>query len=236
MDEELDYLWETLGLEITADLWPERDKIHPTLRPAITVVQAKYRRASFLIMRMSWHAGLPDLKRIQASLVELSGMPTVISEAHLEQRQRERLQQQRIPFICPGVQAYLPFMDEEYWSGKPNKHVKVYDPHEWAQLLKARLDAESASQISSSNWSPLSRRALNRKPCPAIEAQNGTCFPQPATLGKCIPFWKRIPGRTFRSRYSNASAQAASLKPGIAKSSPTSSGRLTSMPSVASSS
>lgn len=64
----------------------------------------------------------------------LSGMPTVISEAHLEQRQRERLQQQRIPFICPGVQAYLPFMDEEYWSGKPNKHVKVYDPHEWAQL------------------------------------------------------------------------------------------------------
>lgn len=134
VSKELDYLWETLGLEITADLWPERDKIHPTLRPAITVVQAKYRRASFLIMRMSWHAGLPDLKRIQASLVELSGMPTVISEAHLEQRQRERLQQQRIPFICPGVQAYLPFMDEEYWSGKPNKHVKVYDPHEWAQL------------------------------------------------------------------------------------------------------
>ena len=43
MDEELDYLWETLGLEITADLWPERDKIHPTLRPAITVMQAKYR-------------------------------------------------------------------------------------------------------------------------------------------------------------------------------------------------
>ena len=134
MNEELDYLWETLGLEITADPWPDRGKIHPTLRPAITVMQAKYRRASFLIMRTSWHAGLPDLKRIQASLVELSGMPTVISETHLEQRQRERLQQQRIPFICPGVQAYLPFMDEEYWSGTPNKHVKVYKPHEWAQL------------------------------------------------------------------------------------------------------
>ena len=101
---------------------------------AITVLQAKYRRASFLIMWTSWHAGLPDLKRIQASLVELSGMPTVISEAHLEQRQRDRLQAQRIPFICPGVQAYLPFMDEEYWSGTPNKHVKVYDPREWAQL------------------------------------------------------------------------------------------------------
>ena len=105
-----------------------------TLMRMMTGLLTKYRRASFLIMRMSWHAGLPDLKRIQASLVELSGMPTVISEAHLEQRQRERLQQQRIPFICPGVQAYLPFMDEEYWSGKPNKHVKVYDPHEWAQL------------------------------------------------------------------------------------------------------
>ena len=78
MDEELDYLWETLGLEISARPWPDRDKIHPTLRPAITVMQAEYRHASFLMMRTSWHAALPDLKRIQASLVELSGMPTII--------------------------------------------------------------------------------------------------------------------------------------------------------------
>lgn len=134
MDEELDYLWETLGLEISARPWPDRDKIHPTLRPAITVMQAEYRHASFLMMRMAWHATLPDLKRVQASLVELSSIPVVISETHLEQRQRDRLQAQRIPFICPGIQAYLPFMDEEYWSGKPNKQVKIYDPHEWAQL------------------------------------------------------------------------------------------------------
>lgn len=59
---------------------------------------------------------------------------TVISETHLGRRQRERLQRQRIPFICPGIQAYLPFMDEEYWSGKPNKQVKIYDPHKWAQF------------------------------------------------------------------------------------------------------
>ena len=85
-------------------------------------------------MRTSSHAALPDLKRIQASLVELSGMPTVISETNLERRQRERLQRQRIPFICPGNQAYLPFKDEEYWSDTPDKHVKIYDPHEWAQL------------------------------------------------------------------------------------------------------
>lgn len=134
MNEELDYLWEALGLEVVVSPWPDCGKIHPTLRPAITVMQATYRHASFLIMRTSWHAGLPDLKRIQASLVELSGMPTVISEAHLEQRQRDRLQAQRIPFICPGIQAYLPFMDEEYWSDSPGKHAKVYAPHDWARL------------------------------------------------------------------------------------------------------
>lgn len=61
-------------------------------------------------------------------------MPTVISETNLERRQRERRQRQRIPFICPGIQAYLPFMDEEYRSDTPDKHVKIYDPHEWAQL------------------------------------------------------------------------------------------------------
>lgn len=134
MDEELDYLWETLGLEISARPWPDRHKIHPTLRPAITVMQATYRGASFLMMRMAWHATLPDLKRVQASLVELSGIPVVISETHLEQCQRDRLQAQRIPFICPGIQTYLPFMDEEYWSGKPNKQVKIYDQHKWAQF------------------------------------------------------------------------------------------------------
>ena len=50
MDEELDYLWETLGLEITADLWPERDKIHPTLRPAITCLRYDAERPLFLLM------------------------------------------------------------------------------------------------------------------------------------------------------------------------------------------
>ena len=68
-------------------------------------MQATYRGASFLMMRMAWHAALPDLKRVQASLVELSGIPVVISETHLEQRQRDRLQAQRIPFICPGIPA-----------------------------------------------------------------------------------------------------------------------------------
>ena len=76
----------------------------------------------------------------------------------------------------------------------------------------------------------------NRKACPGMSLQNGMYFPYAVLSGKYIPFQAQIPGRTFRSRYSNASAQADSLKPGIAKSSPTSSGRLTSMPSVASSS
>lgn len=97
----------------------------------------------------------------------------------------------------------------------------------------------------------------NRKAHPGIYVQNGTRFPLEApngnripdfalklgygfplapSTGNCVPESELKTGRTFRSRYSNASAQAASLKPGIAKSSPTSSGRLTSMPSVASSS
>ena len=119
MDEELDYLWETLGLEISARPWPDRHKIHPTLRPAITVMQATYRGASFLMMRMAWHATLPDLKRVQASLVELSGIPVVISETHLEQCQRDRLQAQRIPFICPGIQTYLPLWTKSTGAASP---------------------------------------------------------------------------------------------------------------------
>ena len=119
MDEELDYLWETLGLEITADLWPERDKIHPTLRPAITVMQAKYRRASFLIMRMSWHAGLPDLKRIQASLVELSGMPTVISEAHRSSASASDCNSSGFPLSAPAFRHICPLWTRSTGAASP---------------------------------------------------------------------------------------------------------------------
>ena len=35
MDEELDYLWETLGLEITADLWPNGTKSIPHCAPPL---------------------------------------------------------------------------------------------------------------------------------------------------------------------------------------------------------
>ena len=119
MDEELDYLWETLGLEISAGPWPDRDKIHPTLRPAITVMQAEYRHASFLIMRTSWHAALPDLKRIQASLVELSGMPTVISETHLERRQRERLRGNGFRLSAPAFRHTCPLWTKSTGAARP---------------------------------------------------------------------------------------------------------------------
>ena len=119
MDEELDYLWETLGLEISAGPWPDRDKIHPTLRPAITVMQAEYRHASFLIMRTSWHAALPDLKRIQASLVELSGMPTVISETHLERRQRERLRGNGFRLSAPAFRHTCPLWTKSIGATRP---------------------------------------------------------------------------------------------------------------------
>lgn len=76
----------------------------------------------------------------------------------------------------------------------------------------------------------------NRKAHPGIYVQNGTRFPLEAPNGNCVPESELKTGRTFRSHYSSTSVQAASLNPGIAKSSPTSSGRLTSMPSLASSS
>ena len=56
------------------------------------------------------------------------------ADRHIRDASGATTARQRIPFICPGIQAYLPFMDEEYWSGKPNKQVKIYDPHKWAQL------------------------------------------------------------------------------------------------------
>lgn len=182
MDEELDYLWETLGLEITADLWPERDKIHPTLRPAITVVQAKYRRASFLIMRMSWHAGLPDLKRIQASLVELSGMPTVISEAHLEQRPARATATAADSLYLPrrsGISAL-------YGRGVLER-----------QAQQTRKGLRSARMGAAGGLTGAGRR---RKVRPRFQAQTGPHFPVEPSTGNRVPQSKLRMGRAFRNR------------------------------------
>ena len=71
---------------------------------------------------------------------------------------------------------------------------------------------------------------------PVLKANSGAQFPVEPSTGNRAPESALETGRTFRSCYSSAWVQATSLKPGIAKSSPTSSGRLTSMPSVANSS
>ena len=108
--------------------------------------------------------------------------------------------------------------------------------------MPASRDSAHARQPESSsrNLRPerdaLSPRGPKRKPYPRFRAQTGIRFPLAPSTGNCVPESELKTGRTFRNHYSSTSVKVASLNPGIAKSSPTSSGRLTSMPSVASSS
>ena len=108
--------------------------------------------------------------------------------------------------------------------------------------MPASRDSAHARQPESSsrNLRPkrdaLSPRGPKRKPYPRFRAQTGIRFPLATSTGNRVPESALETGRTFRSCYSSAWVQATSLKPGIAKSSPTSSGHLTSMPSVANSS
>lgn len=59
------------------------------------------------------------------------------------------------------------------------------------------LPAETASQISASEWDAVSESALKRKLRPGIPAQTGMRFPNGASTGNCIPESSLREGRIF---------------------------------------
>ncbi len=132
MEEALNYLWETLELEISTAEWPLAHELHPSIRDDVDILQATYRGGTFLLFHIDWSSSLFDIKRMYAGLVRRWNRPTVVVERRLMRRQCDSLRKANIPFIVPGHQIFLPFMDEEYWTEKPSKHDLIQTTSEWA--------------------------------------------------------------------------------------------------------
>lgn len=109
MNEAITYLQEALGLSAKAKTWPESARLPLHLR-SIEVRAVDANGFSFLLASLPTGVGLPEAKRVYSQLTLRSEAPVVISFPDADARQRKALVAQGIPFVCPGRQAFLPFM------------------------------------------------------------------------------------------------------------------------------
>ena len=66
--------------------------------------------------------------------------------------------------------------------------------------------AETASRNRRANWDAVSQSAPRGKARPTPSSNSGTQFPDGGHLGKRIPLWSLIPGRSFPKRTQRESA------------------------------
>ena len=109
MNEALIYLQEALGLSAKAKTWPGFARLPLHLR-AIEVRAVDANGFSFLLASLPTGVGLPEAKRVYSQLALRAETPVAVSLPDADARQRKALVAQGIPFVCPGRQAFLPFM------------------------------------------------------------------------------------------------------------------------------
>lgn len=109
MNEAIIYLQEALGLSAKAKTWPGFAHLPLHLR-SIEVHAVDANGFSFLLANLPCGVGLPEAKRVYSQLALRAEAPVVVSFPDADARQRKALVAQGVPFVCPGRQAFLPFM------------------------------------------------------------------------------------------------------------------------------
>ena len=93
---------------------------------------------SFLLASLPTGVGLPEAKRVYSQLALRAETPVVVSFPDADARQRKALVAQGIPFVCPGRQAFLPFMGTactERGSVRFRNHATKMSPNAQAAAI-----------------------------------------------------------------------------------------------------
>ena len=106
---------------------------------------------AFVAAKMENEDGLPDIKRVHNQLGRYTDLPVVIVSETLDARQRKALVVQGVPFVVPGVQAFLPFLAFAATSREPRRYRRGGRLSSRAQAafvtLVAHPEVESAAEL-----------------------------------------------------------------------------------------
>ena len=151
MDELRKYLNETLGLKIEYGEWLPDANLPLFLSRSASYARCVFEGIAFVAAKMENEDGLPDIKRVHNQLGRYTDLPVVIVSETLDARQRKALVVQGVPFVVPGVQAFLPFLAFAATSREPRRYRRGGRLSSRAQAafvtLVAHPEVESAAEL-----------------------------------------------------------------------------------------
>jgi len=138
------YLHETLGVAPEVRAWPGVAKLPYFLQDAFEVRELRLldRQLLLAIHRQPNTLGLAHIRRQMDKLRHHAGVPVVYVTGALASYERKRLIEQKVAFIVPGNQLYLPELGldlREYFRQGPGAPVAALSPATQAMLIAVLL-------------------------------------------------------------------------------------------------
>jgi hypothetical protein len=160
------YLRDTLGIVSKVSPWAGAGKLPYFLQDAFEIRQLKLldRR---ILLAIDRRANKPALANVRAQLDKLRKLarhPVVYVTGALASYERKRLIEQKVPFIVPGNQLYLPDLGidlREYFRQRPQRPDTALSPATQAMLITTLLrkpwqaDWQPAEVVTELGYTPM---------------------------------------------------------------------------------
>ncbi len=153
-DAARDYLHETLGVTPSSRPWSGSAKLPYHLQDEFELHELRADdRAILLALNRRKKAPTPSaLRERLEKLKTAANRPIVYVTDALASYERKRLIEQKVPFIVPGNQLYLPDLGidlREYFRRRSREAVNSFSPATQAMVLRALL-----SKSTQTEWNP----------------------------------------------------------------------------------
>jgi hypothetical protein len=148
------YLHETLGIQPASRPWSGTAKLPYHLQDEFELYELKAagRMILLAVSRRKKHPTPSALRERLEKLKAAASRPVIYVIGAMASYQRKRLIEQKVPFIVPGNQLYLPDLGidlREYFRQPPKEATNGFSPAAQALLLRALL-----SKSTQTEWSP----------------------------------------------------------------------------------
>jgi hypothetical protein len=139
----LAYLRETLGVDAQVRQWSGARKLPYFLQDTFDLHELQLRDRKILLAS-GRKERLPALRTLRIQLDKLADMterPIVFAAKTLASYERKRLVEQKVPFVVPGNQLYLPDLGIDFreYFRQPQKEVTAFSPATQAIFIAALL-------------------------------------------------------------------------------------------------
>lgn len=145
------YLHETLGVDARIRRWGGAQKLPYFLQDAFDLHELQLRDKQILLAtgRKERLPALSTLRTQLDKLAHIAERPVVFATSTLASYERKRLVEQKVPFVVPGNQLYLPDLGIDFreYFRQPREAVTAFTPATQAIFIAALLRREWKDEL-----------------------------------------------------------------------------------------